>query len=203
MTRIPSIAGSGPLRSLATTTTSRWARNEQAEFIKESEKTFKESGKPRLPYEYQATGKITYNSPRLVSVLFDSLQFTAGAHPMSYFNTFNFGMVDGKAKVMKLADFFAPGSDYKKRVSEAVIGKLKQKEGATEVTSGQVKTMTPEQLERFVAVPDGLMFLFDPYEVGPYASGRFQIKLTVNELGSNFKKALIFARTAPGSRTTR
>jgi hypothetical protein len=72
--------------------------------------------------------------------------------------------------------------------SDAVIAKLKQKESATEVTSGQITKLTPEQRERFVATPEGLMFLFDPYEVGPYVAGRFQIRLTAQELGPNFRK---------------
>lgn len=196
-TRLPKLKGSGPLQSLAASTCKQWARKAQSEFVRESKKAFHDLGKPRQPFDYSATGKVTYQSPSLVSIQFDTEQYNGGAHGMSYYNTFTFGMVNGKAKALKLADFFAAGSGYPQLVSDAVIAKLKQKEGAAWVIEGEVKKLVPGQLERFVVVPDGLMFLFNPYEVGPYSSGSFEIKLTAAELGPDFKKMLISARTAP------
>jgi hypothetical protein len=79
-------------------------------------------------------------------------------------------------------------------VSDAVIAKLKGDRRATFVRSGEVKALTPLQLERFVVVQDGLLFFIDPAEAGPFVAGRFQVKLTIAELGPSFRRTFVYGR---------
>ena len=55
--------------------------------------------------------------------------------------------------------------------------------------------LTPLQLNSFCIDRDGLTFLINPYEAGPYSSGTFQVKLTLSELGPHFKRALILRQS--------
>ncbi|MCS6776282.1 MAG: DUF3298 and DUF4163 domain-containing protein [Chloroherpetonaceae bacterium] len=199
VTRIPDLS-SGPWRKLVYSVCVPWARRAHADFIRECEASFKTFGKPASPYEHQIQGKVIYRSPRLVSILFDMLQYTGGAHPNAFYRTFNLGMVNGKPALMRLADFFVPGSDFRQQISDAIINKLMLNEAAVDVVNGKVTRLTEEQLERFVVGPEGLRFFFNHYELGPYAAGRFNVRLTVQELGTDFKRALLpEGRAAPGA----
>jgi hypothetical protein len=56
------------------------------------------------------------------------------------------------------------------------------------------RRLSVEQLNRFSISPTNLTFLLNHYEAGPYASGRFEVVLSITDLGPNFKRALILAR---------
>lgn len=194
--RLPDAKGT-PFAALAQRTCVQWAKQDMANFVKVTEEILRDVKGARGRCSYETTGKITYRSPRLLSVLLDNYEYAGGAHPSHAYKTFTFGMVDGKPKQMKLADFFRSASDYKQQVSDAVINKLMLDENAIWVLNGEMKKLNAAQLERFVVEPDGLRFLINEYEAGPYAVGRFEIKLTMQELGTDFKRALILGRTAP------
>lgn len=194
--RIPVVAGRGPLARLANRTVESWVRRSQAEFGKEAVATLKERGeKPPAPLEQQVSGHISFLVPeRLVSVRLDTMEYLGGAHPVSGTATFNFGLVRGQPGRLSLGDLFAPGTKYRSHVSQTVIGRLREKEGAVWVQEGTVKALTPQQLDRFVIERDGLRFHLDPYEVGPYAAGAFEVKLTISDLGPAFRRPLLERR---------
>src|SRR5262245_12251817 len=81
VTTYPDVPQNSPFAKLAQTTYVQWARSDQSRFVNETEKTLKDVGKPTAAYEYLAKGKITYNSPRLMSLQFDVMEYTGGAHP--------------------------------------------------------------------------------------------------------------------------
>ena len=142
---------------------------------------------------FEAGYRVTYFDPaNLISVLADWMEHSPGAaHPNSSYEGLVFAEIDGSPRQVWLKNFFRDNSDYRERVTKAVIEKLKNEEGASDVRSGEVKTLTNEQLDRFVVEPDGLVFLIDQYEVGPYSAGRFKIKLTFEELGPDFRMEMI------------
>ncbi len=181
-----------PLVRFANQTLANWARGELSRFVRDSRRA-QGPGKPQAPYSYNANFKVSnFSAARLVSVFFDTHAYTGGAHGNSAYVVFNFGMVEGKARRLALGDLFRPGAGYPQKISDAVIKKLKQDKRASFVADGEVKSLTPEQLERFVIEPGGLVFLIDPYEAGPYAAGQFQVKLTPDELGPDFRRSLVF-----------
>lgn len=194
-TRFPQFAERTPLTQLANRTLRDWATRTQNDFLDGTQTAQKQLGKPISPYQRLVNTKVTcYYAPRLISVQFDTLEFMGGAHPNSDYVVFNFGMINGKPKRLKLDDFFRGGAEHRRVVSDLVINKLRDNPAAASVQSGEVTALNTEQLDRFSIVPDGLIFLLNHYEVGPYSSGRFQVKLTLDELGPDFKKALLIAR---------
>jgi hypothetical protein len=194
-TRYPQFEDQTPVARLANRVLSAWATQRQEKFVRESTKALKSVAKPAGNYQYTVDYEVTYAYPsRLISVRFDTFRDTGGAHGTPEYVTFTFGIVKGKARQLTLASFFKPGSAYKDTVTTAVMAKLKRNPQANLVVNGDVTTLNDDQLNRFSAEADGLTFFFNPYEVGPYSSGRFQIKLTLEELGADFRRDRLLAR---------
>lgn len=194
-TRYPHFEEQTPVAVTANKVLSAWAERRQAKFVRESTRALQKLGKPGGNYEYTVDYEVTFAAPaRLLSIRFDTFQYTGGAHGAPEYFTYTFGMKQGKARRLGLGDFFKAGSAYRDTVTAAVLAKLKRNPQANLVVSGDVTSLTDDQLNRFTADPDGLTFLFNPYEVGPYSSGRFQIKLTMEELGADFRRELLLAR---------
>lgn len=194
--RVPD-AKNTPFSDLAQRTYIRWARNDIARFVRQANILLPEMKSLRGRMNYTLTGTATYRSPRLFSVLLEGSEDFGGAHPLAFYRAFTLGTVNGKPQRLGLKDFFRSGSDFKQQVSDAVLNKLMLQEGAEWVKSGKMKELHAAQLQRFVVVPDGLMFLINHYEAGPYAAGRFKVRLTLEELGPDFRSALIRGREKP------
>ena len=148
---------------------------------------------PTNPYGFDASPMYQrYWFPRLYSVGMQYYQYTDGAHGYSYRVMYNFAEIGGKPQRMFLKDFFAEGSEYRKIVETKLMSKLHHDERAEFIH--EVVQLSPTQLNRFVVEPDGLRFWFDQYEVASYARGPVDIKLTLADLGPEFKRSLLLAK---------
>ncbi|MCC7230764.1 MAG: DUF3298 and DUF4163 domain-containing protein [Fimbriimonadaceae bacterium] len=163
-------------------------------WVKNAKDAVKELGKPTSPWEQEITVEAVRSTPRLVSLSIATYDYSGGAHPNHGVQSMNFGFIAGKPKQLTLTDFFAPGFDSRGHVSKLIIERLKQTQGAEWVKEGQVTSLNTEMAERFVVNADGLTWTFNPYEVGPYASGDFEVKLNLNQLGPKFKRSLLLGR---------
>ena len=144
---------------------------------------------PPAPLEFQShpDAKV-FLAPRLISLRFDAYQYDGGAHSMGWMSPFNIGVVGGRAKALVLGDFFQPQTPYRTLVETKVLAKLRKNPGAMWVIDGSVSKLETRQFNNFVVERDGLRWLFNPYEMGPYAAGQFEIKLSFAELGSGFRR---------------
>jgi hypothetical protein len=190
-TKLPYFSEASPLSRIANEEVTRFALQRQTKFVEDGLRTLDATGTPNAPYEYRAEGRVAHRSPTLISVEVDLYSFSGGAHGNQELFAFNYGLTDGKARPLTLGDFFERGTNYERLVSDAVLEKLKTDPKATEVAGGRVARLTRAQVNRFVVGPDGLTFVLNPYEVGPYSSGTFRVKMTVGELGPSFKKAML------------
>ena len=145
-----------------------------------------------LPIESQITSFSHYASPSLYSVGMQDYLYEDGAHGGLLRVTFNFALVNGQPKRLSLADFFTTGSDYRSQVEKILLAKLHKDPRALFI--GTVTALTPAQLNRFVVESDGLRFWFDQYEVAPYSAGPVDVKLTIAELGPDFRRSLYAKR---------
>jgi hypothetical protein len=71
-----------------------------------------------------------------------------------------------------------------------VLRKLREA-GAPAVVGGRMTAVPDDVLERFIVEPDGLRYVFLPGVVGPLTAGSFEAKLTLEELGPLFRRALL------------
>jgi hypothetical protein len=120
---------------------------------------------------------VEYADNNLISVRLLESTFAGGAHPNYNFYTITYDLKAGRE--LKLSDLFKPGSKYLAFVSDYATRDLqgrKEPDGnenlglAQDIFADGAKP-TAENYARWNITRKGLMFTFDPYQVGPYAAG--------------------------------
>ncbi len=148
-------------------------------------------------YELDNVPTLVTNLPHFISVSVMDWQYTGGAHGFGGTSGYNFGIPAGasRPRQLKLADFFTDGAASSKRINDLLMAKLRAtkdtEQEASFVLDGSVKWVDVNSRENFVAHKDGLHWFFAPYEMGPYAAGEFEVKLSPRELGPKFRASLI------------
>jgi len=120
---------------------------------------------------------IEYADNDLISVSFLEGTFTGGAHPNYSYFTITYDLRNGKE--LKLSDLFKPGARYLEAVSAYATRDLQSRKmpdsdenmGLAQDTWAEGATAKAENYQSWNLTKKGLMFIFDPYQVGPYAAG--------------------------------
>jgi hypothetical protein len=185
------VFGKHKLAAVANPVLKKKAQTMHAEWVARTEKAIKDLGKPFAAWEHEVSMHAYYQTPSLLTVGVSTYDYSGGAHPNHWIEFMTFGTVAGKSRQLGLKDFFLPGFDYASHISSLVLRKLKSEEGADWVKNGEVKKLDAKMLQRFTPDKGGMVWFFNPYEVGPYAAGDFEVKLTLKDLGPKFKAALL------------
>ncbi len=138
--------------------------------------------------EHEEVKEVKFQSESHVETLLPTcvgvwMKFTRPANddrPAYVFDTRNYGIVKGKAVVLKLKNLFT--TDPSKAVAKLVINRLAKMKGSEYVTDGTVTDLSEVQLEQFVITRTGLRYMFEPQTFGPAESGEFQVLLKYGEL---------------------
>ena len=169
-----------------------WARKEQRRFRRACEGAIMDLGKPIAPFEHKVDFVVTHSRPAsLISVKFQVYEHAGGPRGNSRYVAFNVGRIGGRARALTFGDFFGNDSAAMKQVSDAVFTRLKEDERAASVAHGELSGLTIGHLDKFVVVPDGLVFLFDESALGPGIAGPVEVKLTLDELGDAFNAKIM------------
>lgn len=192
--------GRSPLEDLATGTLQRAAAQNVAEFAAQmkdpaafpSPDGSQTGVKPQQPYELTFAPVVSLARPAIISVYFAGRVWSGGAHPNAFYAAYSFGVAGGRAKVLTLDDLFRPGTNGAKIVSDRTIAHLRQDPEALWVQDGTIQRIEMQTGEAarpvpnvafatFVITPTALTVLIQPYQVGPYTSGSFSVKLPFSE----------------------
>lgn len=134
---------------------------------------------------------IAHSTPKLLSMTYEVGWYGAGAaHPNSHFETYNFAIQD-RLHLLSLEDFFNDRSQAISRISELCIAAL-----CREYWSRMGEKPDNDQLEwfhngagpdadnftAFTLSADHFTFLFAPYQVSSYASGRWSVDVPFYDL---------------------
>ncbi len=138
--------------------------------------------KPRAPWDHQSFVTLTMNSPTLVSGMATHYEYTGGAHPNTTYTCMTWGIKNGKAQRLRLTDLCKPNSNPQAQLQAVIFGKLVKNPQAMWIQEGTVSEMSAAQFDSFVVRPDGLEYVFAPYEMGPYAAGTVLCKLKWSEI---------------------
>lgn len=178
--QVPQFSG-GATSALANVVLLREARAQMGAWLKDV-KELERDAVPTDPerFAFDSTGTVTIARTNLISVVTTVYSATGGAHPNTFYVSRNFGLLKGKVKQLKLRDLFL--FDPRAQINRLVMKRLKATGRAAWLESGEVKKLNTEQFEKFSISPKGLTFTFDPYEMGPYAAGSFQIDVGFNEV---------------------
>ena len=120
---------------------------------------------------------IEYADDDFISVNFVRSEFTGGAHPNYNFLTVNYDLKNNRE--LKLAELFKPGAKYLGTISAYATKDLRNRTfpdssenlGLAQDVFADGALPKPENYARWSITKKGLLFTFDPYQVGPFAAG--------------------------------
>jgi hypothetical protein len=136
------------------------------------------------PYERRVSWTLTAVGPHLMSVRGSWIDYTGGAHPNRGWNGVIWD-IEGDHPITR-AEVFRPGVDQTP-LDAVLCGAIKaakaQRKGAVKVGEDAAAWSCPKWADsNFVLAPStlpkkigGLEFLFDPYVLGPYVEGDYQV----------------------------
>lgn len=144
----------------------------------------KEHGYPFLPDEVDIRYKVTFNEDCILSLYFDHYMFTGGAHgsTMRYSNTWNLNT----GHLIRLKDFFEPGSDYKSyvrnRINEMISKQLESSVSHPDYFKNHEQNVSISfSPDNFYLTPEGIVIYFQQYDIAPYSNGIIEFTISYEE----------------------
>lgn len=153
---------------------------EQIQFVQRAQQAGVD-GLIRHDWWFDSRARIEYAAPGLLSTLVTVSDYTGGAHPTLNYWSYNLAMTGTRLRPFELADLFAEDSDWLPEISDILLAELAD-QGADWVKDGSVDALTETDLQVFVISPIGLQFILAPYQVGPWASGTFTVRIPLADI---------------------
>lgn len=118
----------------------------------------------------------------ILSLSFTVSDYTGGAHPNSYFQTFIFDVT--QEKVLAFEDIFVESALT--TISPIVQASLTETLGDLS-DAAWIETGTgtdPINYQNFVLTEESVIFLFNPYQVAPYVAGPQMVEIPLTDLSA-------------------
>ncbi|REJ78849.1 MAG: DUF3298/DUF4163 domain-containing protein [Acidobacteria bacterium] len=141
--------------------------------------------------------EIEHADESLISVSFGISTYSGGAHPNHWTSTLNFDRKE--MKELRLGDLFKSNSGYLNKISEIAIEDLTKQMGNFADEDWISRGAGPDEanFESWAISKKGLLFFFDPYEVGPYAAGGFEVVIPFEKFPLEMQSSKFYtAKTA-------
>jgi len=128
--------------------------------------------------------RVVFEGPGALTVAFEEISFTGGAHGNQVKSYASFDPLDGKR--LRLADILDDG--YEARLATLAEQRFREARGLSpeaDLTEAgfwlEERSLVPE--ENFGVVEEGIVFRFDAYDIAPYSLGPTEFTVTRKELG--------------------
>ena len=135
-------------------------------------------------YRYTLTTETRQELPKRLTYIINLDYYEGGAHGISQQLVMNFNTENGER--LTLGDMLTEG--YEQRLQPLLLKALmeKVKAGSEEQLRemGYLTAMDIFVPENFILQDDGITFIYNPYEIAPYAMGRTELTLDYGELGA-------------------
>lgn len=132
--------------------------------------------------------EVKTNRPDLLSLQFYHYFYTGGAHPNSSRTYWNFNPKTGK--LIQLSDVLVKGYAPKlNAIAEKHFRAMKNLSPTTPLSKAGYwfENDTFKVNDNFLIAPEGLVFFFNTYEIGPYVVGPTEISIPYTELNELIK----------------
>lgn len=144
------------------------------------------------PFDLEINYNIEFASNRVVSVLMHYYSYTGGAHPITMYSSFNYDIEERK-QILFYGGMFKDGYDFLKFLSDYCyqdITKQYSEAGADtanfdDIVKEGTDPSEPMNFENFYFTDESLVVHFNPYEVGPYSAGHFEVNIPYEEFQGN------------------
>lgn len=169
----PSFAGSSSVARLATKEYARVGHFLATDFVEQVKKGW--DPKVGQGWVMEAKAIMGTESPKIVSGYYEICLAGGRPHSELLYRTINVGFVGGKAKILNLRDIAKSPADFDSIYDKAIIPaltKLKKERGINELME-----FDKSLVHSFVITPGGITWMFEPYSVGPYIEGTYEVKV--------------------------
>jgi hypothetical protein len=177
--------GKSPLAELAERTVKTDQLKARKAWLDEIGPTMKERGNWRgdpVELYWNSQAGISKTPPALLSVVVRTEFYSGGAHGMSFTRTYNFWHLAGKPKTFGLWDALKGDAASRRELDYLLMQKALADNRTAWVDEGMITDFKQQNLSRFYFTRDGITFVFDPYELGPYAVGTIELSIPYGEL---------------------
>jgi hypothetical protein len=154
-----------------------------------------------LASDFSMRSNATLLSPTILSVRFDSSEYLAGTpHPNRQTQILNYDME--QHRILTSADLFTTASTSLIFLSEYTRDALRKKFADSEKDFAEMVTFgtTPEERNfRSIAITkEGLLVIFDPYQVAEYGRGTQEVRIPIALVSSQLNPRVFDAITLAG-----
>ncbi|MCD8384037.1 MAG: DUF3298 and DUF4163 domain-containing protein [Clostridiales bacterium] len=142
-----------------------------------------EEGWDWYAYESQLTAEVVRCDSQVLSIRFSGYSYSGGVHGYSFSYGRSYDVQSGSR--LSLAFLSASGADFPTYALERVAELCGTEAYSDLVYSADVDTESLSDVvsdEQFLLTTEGVVFLADPYVIGPYASGIIEFTLPYDEL---------------------
>lgn len=177
---LPTFSERGQLGQFATRTVSEHMRARQDQFAIEARRDRRAwTGEWEWRgYAQELSFDVTWNRADWISVSVMEYWYTGGAHPNSVIRTFNFVLDGNRPRLATYQDLFERGFDARSQATNAIMGRLMRGPQGNYVFDGIETELSEAQLNNFVIERGAIRWIFSPYEMGPYAMGYVEARVT-------------------------
>lgn len=135
---------------------------------------------------------VSLNTPQLVSIYYQGISYEGGTHPTRFSNAVTVGLIKGKVTPITYDHIFRSSSSKLHVLNNIVAPNLRHQFEARTGRSGNWLATPPNESETTTVLSEnGITFIYDPYVIGAFSDGSFQVKLTWQELQGHINTDLI------------
>ncbi|MDR2669114.1 MAG: DUF4163 domain-containing protein [Desulfovibrio sp.] len=135
---------------------------------------------PTSPGWESTTGYALFQpSARYASVLFETYEFTGGAHPNHLLTARTYDLPTGRELTMN--DLF-PQKVPVEALAQRIADDVQQQKKARNAVAGDEKNNVDLSMDRILLTPAGMRVVYAPYEMGSYAEGRYSVDIPKPDL---------------------
>lgn len=134
-------------------------------------------GSASLNWDDIVSGSVEGRKDNIISYVVEHYVFRGGAHGMTSVTAYNFDTRSGKE--IKETDFFR--KDYEEKLTKLLTARLPEAVGGPE-NMEMLFIAEVEPNDNFCITEDGVTFIYNHYEIAPYAMGVIRITIPWNEL---------------------
>ena len=124
-------------------------------------------------YEYQVSYEVKFNENNLLSIVMNDDMYTGGAHGTTIVTSYNFNILTGQQ--LFVGDI-AKNQTNLNKIKDYAINELSKRDyGFNE----ELKNIEINNNRPFYFTQNGIILMFQEYEVAPYAAGRPEVKIPI------------------------
>jgi hypothetical protein len=131
-------------------------------------------------YFFDARFEVTSGASRVISVLFEVMIYTGGAHPGTYHPVLNFDL--NTSTHLELSDLFRPDAPYLESIADLCIAELNKRAEMLFPDFEESASAQPENYRVWNLGPLGMLVTFEEYQVAAYAAGPQRVLIPFSSL---------------------